>query len=400
VNDRRLRALLDAPAPGEEEASERAWLMVRRAHAAREPAPATRAMRRAFAGALALAAAAAAAVIAFTPPGDAFRGWVHDKVVGEPNAKPALVRLPSPGRLLVVSRRGPWVVQADGSKRRLGAYVSASWSPRGRFVVATRGPRLVALTPTGAVRWTLSRPAEVVDARWSPYPGYRIAYRVGSSVRVVAGDGTGDRLLARGVDAVAPAWQPRVFVHVLAYAAAGRIHVVDTDLRRTIAVWKLARPGDVHQITWSPDGQLLAVRTVGGVQVYGQIGRVSLLGGTASPAGAVLVHVFKGSFAPVTFAPRGHVLAAASAGRVLLLDPDSGSERRVLGAAGRFAQTAWSPNGRWLLVTWPEADQWLFVRVAGTHRISAVSGIGREFDPGGRGPAAFPTLAGWCCAGP
>ena len=45
------------------------------------------------------------------------------------------------GRLLVTSGGGVWVVQDDGSKRRLGAYASASWSPHGRYVVATRAKR-------------------------------------------------------------------------------------------------------------------------------------------------------------------------------------------------------------------------------------------------------------------
>ena len=36
----------------------------------------------------------------------------------------------------------------------------------------------------------------------------------------------------------------------------------------------------------------------------------------------------------------------------------------------------WSPNGRWLLLDWPSADQWLFV--SGSH-VRAVSNIEQEF---------------------
>ena len=66
--------------------------------------------------------------------------------------------------------------------------------------------------------------------------------------------------------------------------------------------------------------------------------------------------------------------------------------RRLFRVTGRIGQIAWSPNGRWLLVTWPDADQFLFVR---GRRIHAVSGISRQF-----GGGAFPTLGGWCCSSP
>jgi hypothetical protein len=57
-----------------------------------------------------------------------------------------------------------------------------------------------------------------------------------------------------------------------------------------------------------------------------------------------------------------------------------------------FEDVAWSPDGHWLLVTWPTADQWVFVRVAGTREIVAGATISRQF--GG----SFPTIRGWCCA--
>ena len=63
--------------------------------------------------------------------------------------------------------------------------------------------------------------------------------------------------------------------------------------------------------------------------------------------------------------------------------------RRLLRLTGRIGQIAWSPNGRFLLVTWPDADQFLFVR--GRH-IRAFSAIARQF-----GGGAFPSIGGWCC---
>jgi len=58
---------------------------------------------------------------------------------------------------------------------------------------------------------------------------------------------------------------------------------------------------------------------------------------------------------------------------------------------GVLRQLAWSPDGRWLLVTWPTANQWVFVRT-NPRRIVGVSRITQQF-----GRAA--TIQGWCCAG-
>jgi hypothetical protein len=59
---------------------------------------------------------------------------------------------------------------------------------------------------------------------------------------------------------------------------------------------------------------------------------------------------------------------------------------------------AFSPDGRRLLVPWPEADQWLFVSPARAGHVGAVANIRRQFAPGRRsGP--FPDAVEWCCAG-
>jgi hypothetical protein len=65
--------------------------------------------------------------------------------------------------------------------------------------------------------------------------------------------------------------------------------------------------------------------------------------------------------------------------------------RRVFSVLGTIGQIAWSPDARWLLVTLPAADQWVFVRAKGPG-LRAVSNIAQQF--GG----SFPTLDGWCCA--
>jgi hypothetical protein len=69
--------------------------------------------------------------------------------------------------------------------------------------------------------------------------------------------------------------------------------------------------------------------------------------------------------------------------------------RRLLSGVG-LRQVLWSPDSRWLLVSWPAANQWVFVRVVGHARIAAVSHIAQQFS-GGASARAFPELEGWCC---
>jgi sugar lactone lactonase YvrE len=71
--------------------------------------------------------------------------------------------------------------------------------------------------------------------------------------------------------------------------------------------------------------------------------------------------------------------------------------RRLFAGSGSFDGIAWSPDGRWLLAGWPDADQWLLIRSAEVRKVRAIANIRRQFDPGGVGPAPFPTISGWCC---
>jgi hypothetical protein len=75
------------------------------------------------------------------------------------------------------------------------------------------------------------------------------------------------------------------------------------------------------------------------------------------------------------------------------LAPDASAARRLFSGAGTFDGLAWSPNGRWLLVAWHDADQWVFVRDGSTPRIAAASNVSSQFD------GSFPRLEGWCCTG-
>jgi outer membrane protein assembly factor BamB len=377
-------ALLAVQVPDELEAQRRTWAVVRGAYAAREPVP--RRGRR-FQLVVAFAVLAALVAAALSPPGRSVGGWIRDRIAGQEEAEPALFRLPAAGRLLVVSEQGPWLVRPDGSKRLLGSYEDASFSPNGKYVLVTDGRRVLALEPDSDPRWSVTRPTPVADARWGPSPGFRVAYREGNTLRVVIGDGTGDRLLAENVAPVAPAWLPEEGRTVLAYAGTdGRVHVVEVDSGEQL--WS-AKPGAApDQLVWSSDGALLLVVTPGGRHpLYRAGGRPA--GALQTPSG---LNVLDADFAPGT---RDVAYAA--------FDPDAGRSvvvldgQRLQRVEGHLEDVVFSPNGRWLVTGWPEADQLLFIGLPGVRRLDAVSDVRREFDPGGRGATEFPRIVGWCC---
>jgi hypothetical protein len=282
--------------PDEHEARERTWAVVAAAFAEREPVPRRRSWKPAVAVALAVAALAAL----LSPPGRAMLDELRE-VVGVENADRALFSLPADGRLLVTSDAGAWVVEPDGSKRLLGPYREASWSPFGRFVAAARANELAALTPEGDLRWTLARP----DVRFPRWGGTRIDTRIAyfsrGRLRVVGGDGKGDRLLDADAALRPPTWLPGP-AHRLAYLRRdGGVRIVDAD------------------------------------------------------SGAVV----DPSAARSLVEPRPTV----------------------------------SPDGRWRVVGWADADQLVFTRIGTPRQIRAVSNVSAQFRS-----RSFPTISGWCCA--
>src|SRR5205085_4859860 len=73
------------------------------------------------------------------------------------------------------------------------------------------------------------------------------------------------------------------------------------------------------------------------------------------------------------------------------LPPRAPAPRRLFSGES-LGQVAWSPDGGWLLVSWPAANQWIFVRAGARPRIEAVSRIAQQF---GGAPIS---IDGWCCA--
>jgi hypothetical protein len=297
--------------PGEHEARERSLAIVRTAFAERE----RKSPRRSWKPAAAIAIALVVVAGLLSAPGRAVLDDIRE-VVGVEKAQPALFSLPAPGRLLVTADSGAWVVEQDGSKRLLGSYGEASWSPFGRFVVVSRLNELAALTPEGDPHWSLARP-DVRFPRWGgTRTDTRIAYLSKGQLRVVGGDGKGDRLLDGRAALSAPSWRPGPG-HVLVYARRdGTVRVVDVD--------------------------------------------------------------------------SGEVLAREANDR--LREDDHAAVRRLLGD-GDFDEPVRSPDGRWLAVGWPDADQLVFLHVVGRQQIRAVSNVSTQFRS-----RSFPTINGWCCA--
>jgi hypothetical protein len=280
----------------------------------------------------------------------------------------------------VTSAGAAWIVAADGDRRRLGAWSGAAWSPRGLFVVAWRGRRLAALDPHGRTRWSLVAPRPITGAVWSP-SGYRIAYRSGQDLRVVAGDGTGDRLLDAGTFRPM-AWRPGP-LHVLAYSSGSHVDVVNVDTRVRLA--RIRLPRVTPEVAWSGDGRHIYVNLHRSIAVYDGRGRRT-----------ARIRMPRDQ-AVTTFAPArtGGLLAVArhagGVSEVALVGPRA-RPRVLFRGDGRFTRLVFSPNGRWLLVAWPAADQWIYLRpgAAGAARVLTVPAVTRRF----RGPG-FPQIGGW-----
>ena len=254
--------------------------------------------------------------------------------------------------------------QADGSKRLLGRYREASWSPFGRFVVAARANELAALDPARRAALVARAPAVRHPAlgrharrtRGSPTSAAR-------TLRVVAGDGTGDRRLPRR-RRVAPAWRPGAR-HVLAFASRdGRVHVVTRRLGRTLRRSRRAASARPAARLVGRRRPLLVVRAVGaGRRHLGPRSRAT------SSAGARRVAARRRLPAVDSTARRARLRLGASRSEVVgQRRSRSGVAREPLRGNGPLRRSsAWSPDGRWLLVAWEDADQWV-IRAAGSRR--------------------------------
>jgi len=368
--------------------------------------------------ALALGLATLLAALLLSPAGAAVRDWVDEAITnGAPRPEPNLARIPGGGKLLVQTGEGPWVVQPDGSRRLLGDYETASWSPHGLFVVAAKGRTLSALEPDGTQRWSLSAGKRVAfpgrrvaSPVWSP-SGERIAYRSGFDLRVVAGDGTEDRLLASTIDAgippdarispayVPPAWSPTGADQLAYVTGAGRVRILDSETGAVLA----AAPAlpNVTWMDWAAGGRKILEASPGTLRLRpvwpaGHPTRPALGKARSLPLPP------DASVVDAALAPERSLVAASithwkehgTYSEIVVLRPGK-SARVMLTVPGSLGQVVWSPDGRRLLATWPGANQWLFLPL-GRGQGRAVANISTAFASGQRA-ASFPRIDGWCC---
>lgn len=368
--------------------------------------------------ALGLSLAALLAILMLSPAGAAVRDWVDDTFsASPPRPEPTLARIPGGGRLLVQTGEGPWVVQPDGSRRLLGDYESASWSPHGLFVVAAKGRTLTAMEPDGIPHWSITSGKRVgfpgrrvASPVWSP-SGERIAYRSGFDLRVVAGDGSEDRLLAGSTAAgtppgarispayVPPAWNPTGKYELAYVTGAGRLRILDSETGAVLAAAPAMRR--ITWMDWGAGGKKILEASPGKLRLRpvlpaGHPSRSAL--GKAHrlplPAGASLVDAALAPERPLVAASVTHWKQHGTYSEVLVFRPGSRTQR-LLSVPGSLGQVVWSPDSRRLLVAWPGADEWLFLPLA-AGKASAVGNISWAFAPGGR-RTSFPLIEGWCC---
>jgi dipeptidyl aminopeptidase/acylaminoacyl peptidase len=388
--ERRLRRELHGARPPRADAAERrAWHVVRAAHAARAP---ERAPHRLARLAVAVAAAILAAALALTPAGAKMGDWIDDVVSPAPEAtRSSLSSLPAPGRLLVVADSGAWLVHDHDGRRPLGDFSDVTWSPGGRFVAGARGHELVAVDPLGHERWIRPASGRVSVPRWSP-DGYRVAYRSGSDLRVAYGDNADDWLLAHATASTPPAWKPLAApaAQVLAFAAGGRVRIVQVDTRDELGRTPLEPTP--REIWWADGGRRLVTVGSRAVRIHGSRGR--LLRTVELPAGSKAV----GSAVPRGGRRLAVIASRGSTSSLLVLRLDRPTQPRSLfSARGEFDGVTWSVDGSLLVVGLPQADQWLYVRPRGAGAPQSVGRIRHLFE-GGLEPrrGAFPRPAGWC----
>lgn len=401
--------------PGEREALDRAIALA--AETAAGSAPRRHRPRKRFAAALAAAATGILAALVLSPAGAAVRDWIGDAVDGTPAPNRTTIgHIPGGGELVVQSADGPWVVREDGSRRLLGDYEAASWSPRGLYLAVSRGRTLTAVEPDGDPRWSIEAPAPVRDPRWST-SGQRVVYRSGGDLRLVAGDGIDDRVLAAGVAPVAPAWMPvpegPYSANVLAFVdGRGRVRTMDADSGKVLTTTAMremprsigwldrgrvlaagshelrvidARSGDGSSVPFAPTGSISGVAaspaySIAGVAISPGVPQVAVLVKRASAGGGP---------------PRASL-------HVLGIEPGSVRDEELFTGLGRFQPPLFSPDGTHVLLGWRDADQWLFLDASGSGPRSkplAIGDVSRQFDPGApRRQAEFPSVAGWCCS--
>ena len=273
----------------------------------------------------------------------------------------------------MTSDSGAWVVDRDGSRRLLGAYHDASWSPFGRFVVVAGENELSALEPDGDSRWSLARPGVRACAGRAPRPtpGSRTSTAPGfASSRVTAP--------ATACSSQTPAGRSpggRVGF-VLAHAAAGG-RVVIRDVATGHIVGRSDRGVAPRALTWSDDGRRLLAVAPGSVRLLDDRGRSVRAERMPSRRGCSRRE------------PRCRSGPQGGPESDVVTWPSAGSLFR---GTGRFTGLEWSPDGAWLLVGGRTPTSGSSCPRPVAVAAEAAANLSEQFRS-----RAFPRAHGWCC---
>jgi hypothetical protein len=222
---------------------------------------------------LAIAVAAVAFALGAGAAALAATGNLHVKL-GSPTKpeRPIPARLSVPAGthgIAVVAGGRLWLATMSGLRIEGLPVSSAELSPRALYAVVGIGSSLVALAPGGRRAWVHPTGGRVLGAAWSP-DGLKIAYLVahpgGNELRMIEGDGSPDRVLARGVRPVMPSW--RADSLAVAYVD-GRGRAASFDLRTgTTRAFDTRRCGGrAREVVYARTAPALAVYSARGVAV-------------------------------------------------------------------------------------------------------------------------------------
>jgi hypothetical protein len=293
--------------------------------------------RRRSRGGLLFVAFAVAFVVGAGAAALAATGNLHVRI----GARAKTVR-PVPTRLAVppgshgvaIVAGGKLWLATRGGLRIEGMRVSAAeLSPRALYAAVGIGSSLVTLAPGDRRPWVRRTGGRVVGAAWSP-DGLKIAYVVarpgGDELRLIEGDGSPDRLLARPVRPLKPSW--RADSLAVAYVDArgrGAVFDLSSGRRRTFDTRRCGGPA--REVAYDRRAPALAVVSEHGIAVVRRWNRpasCARLEPTASPTAAAWLQ-------------GGQMVLAVSRGLGSSLQRFSGTNLNEAGSAfGRDGLTA------------------------------------------------------------
>ena len=200
------------------------------------------------------------------------------------------------------------------------------------------------------------------------------------------GDGSGDRFLDGPLGEAAPVW---LDARTIAWAdARGRVHTVDVPTGR--AGWTAPAGPPVRRLLVG-SRRVVAISARSARVLRARDGR--LMFAHRAPRGEEYVGGATGGFRTALVrhdAEHGlsHIDVVPTA---LQISPAADSPA----LPGRVVDPVFSPDGKWLLLGWRVADEWLFLSTPIGAKVAAIPAVGQRLAPISPGRWAFPRVLGW-----